>query len=712
MLVVPVFAASDYEDEAKTLYDLGLFKGKSETAYEPALEDRLLREEGVALLLRIFNLEDEALAMDQAEAENLLKQKFSDAGEIAAWAVKYIAYAVKNNIVAGRPDGKFAPKDNLLGREYAKMVLALLGYVQGEDFEYKFSIAEFAEKTGFSKSEASRMDEAFLLRGDVVGMSYAALSAEYKTGPNAGKKVIDVIVEGDEEKKAVAIAAGLIEEAVIVSLETLYDIEINVGETLNLPNQVKAFYSDGTTAMLDVAWPTVDNTKAMPKTEIEGVVSDTDLKAKINVTIKEAQLRVVSVSTDNLTQVKVEYNLDVTTNAEVAKKDNYTLSTGKIDTVSASGKVAVLNLTKDSVPNNQTNAKLTISDKILGSKQEFEFKYFDATLPQVVGFEATGPKEFTAYFDEPIKDKGTVTVKSGTSTLSVNVSGIGEGTDAVKIPLYSTLADGKDYDITIQGFKDYAGFENIVKSLTYTYVKDTSAPVATIKSAKQECVEVEFNKPVSGIIREMFSHTFTAWIATQVTSDADGNNLVDHDDSYSKVYAWFYTGEDDVDRPIPEGETTFRILGKATVTNTSTSYEIKDLWGNKFETADFTIAISADKTAPEVKEIKVTEENQITVEFTKTVTFGKDNIEVLDEEGKAIDGLTLSFDPTTAATKFTVTFSKGLAGKTIIVNIKNVYDATLNSNKLDLYSTTLDVSDTTPPEVEYIRWDKGDYLYI
>ena len=69
MLAVPVFAASlKYEDEAKVLYDLGLFKGKSETAYVPALEDRLLREEAVAVLLRMFKLEEEALKMDEKEA--------------------------------------------------------------------------------------------------------------------------------------------------------------------------------------------------------------------------------------------------------------------------------------------------------------------------------------------------------------------------------------------------------------------------------------------------------------------------------------------------------------------------------------------------------------------------------------------------------------------------------------------------------------------
>jgi len=711
MIAVPAFAASfNYEDEAKVLYDLGLFKGKSETEYKPALEDRLLREEGVALLLRLFKLEEEALKMDEKEAKDLLNQKFKDADEIAAWAVKYVAYAVKNEIVVGRPDGKFAPKDNLIGREFAKMVLAQLGYKQDVDFDYKFSIVELANATGLSMSEASRMDEAVLLRDDVVGMSFYSLLAEYVAGANAGKTVIEVVVGNDESLKAIAIEAGLMEEPVIVEVAAIPDIEINVGDALNLPAKVKATYSDGKEAEVAVKWPQVDTSKAMAKTEITGTIEGTDVVAKVNVTIKEVVLKVDSVTADNLIEVVVVYNQDVSGNDAVANKDNYSLDVGKVKSVKVDGNIAVLRL--ESAIENQKKAKLTISDKILPAKETIEFTFFDATLPEVLGLEATGPKEFTVTFSEPIEEKGTVTVKSGTSTLSVNYGAIETGTARVKIPLYSTLVDGKEYVITIQGFKDYAKYNNVIKTITYNYVKDTTAPVAEIEAATQEYVVVKFNKPVRGIVKEQFSHTFSAWIASKVTSDADGAIAIDSAKSYDKVYVWFYTGNKTVDKPIPEGEISFRILGKATAEDNK-GYEIKDLWDNKFETATFTISVAADKTAPEVKEITVTAENAISIEFSKKVSFGKDNIEILDNEGKAISDLTLTFDPTTDATKFTVTFSKGLAGKTIIVNVKNVYDATLNSNKLNLYSETIEITDKTAPNVTEVTVDKtNNLLYV
>ena len=105
----------------------------------------------------MFSLEEEAEAMTDKEANDLLA-KFKDADQIAAWARKYVAYAVKNEIIVGRPDGNFAPQDNLLGREYSKMLLAMLGYVQGVDFEYEFSTSEFADVAGFPKSEAVKLD--------------------------------------------------------------------------------------------------------------------------------------------------------------------------------------------------------------------------------------------------------------------------------------------------------------------------------------------------------------------------------------------------------------------------------------------------------------------------------------------------------------------------------------------------------------------------
>lgn len=730
MIAVPVFAASfNYEEEASVLNQLDLFKGKSATEYVPALEDRLLREEAVALLLRMFSLEEEAEAMTDKEANDLLA-KFKDADQIAAWARKYVAYAVKNEIVVGRPDGNFAPQDNLIGREYSKMLLAMLGYVQGVDFEYEFSTSEFADVAGFPKSEAVKLDEDPLIRDDVVGMSFFALQAEYFAGPNAGKTVIEVIVGDDEDMKAIAIAAGLMEEAVVVEVAALDDIVIKVGEALNLPATVKATFSDGSEADVAVTWEDVDASEPMEKTEITGTIADTDVVAKINVTIEADKLLVNSVTADNLVEVNVEYNQDVSDIEAVASKDNYSLNVGKIASVKVDGNTAVLSLNTDNVPKNQTPAKLTVNEKILEAKEEFEFTYFDATLPEVVDIEITGPKSLIVNFTEPIKSKtGKVTLKTGNSTLSVNTT-FGFSGSAVTVPLYSTLSDGKTYTITINEFEDYAGYKNVIKTIEFVYEKDETPPVATIDEAAQEYVKVTFNKPVKGLTPEHFSHTFSAYTALLLSKKdayplkSDGTKydpdiLITEKDSVKTVYVYFYgktdesaLDKDKIERPIPEGESNFRIRTKAG------DYEIKDEWGNKFADETYTITVAADKTAPEVKAVKVESEKSISVEFTKNVTFKNENIEVLDADGNKIDGVKVQVEKPGTGTKFVVALGKDLAGKSILVNIKNVEDTTLNANKLVSYSEVIEITDKTPPTIIKAAYEtnkddaKLGYLYV
>jgi hypothetical protein len=318
IIAVPTFAAQSlkYEDEARVLNQLALFKGVSATEYRPNLEAKLLREEAVALLLRIFGLEEEALKMNEKEASNILKG-FKDADEIATWAIRYIAYAVENNVIVGRPDSNFAPKDNLLGREYSKMILAMLGYVQGIDFQYEFSTYEFCNITGFSKSEAAKLDTQYILRDDAVGMSFFALTAEYAAGKNKGITVIEAIVGDDEDLKEIAINAGLIKEVVIISVESLDDIEVKVGEWLRLPSKVRAIYSDGKVADVSVNWPDVDTSKPKEKTKIIGVIEGTDIVAKVNVTIKADKPKVEDVVADNLEEINVGYSEDISDDIEV-----------------------------------------------------------------------------------------------------------------------------------------------------------------------------------------------------------------------------------------------------------------------------------------------------------------------------------------------------------------------------------------------------------
>lgn len=429
------------------------------------------------------------------------------------------------------------------------------------------------------------------------------------------------------------------------------------------------------------------------------------------------ELAVGTVKADNLKEVIVTFNNELDEETVVAanfvvKKAGVTVaSTPKL---LADNKTVAVVITSEL--DNQAAYTLTL-DKVADvagsvlAETIVPFTAFDATLPTVLGVTFTGPKNFEIKFSEPVETIGTVAVKTGTSTLSVNTSAFsGLGTDVISVELFSTLVDGSTYNITVTEFEDFAGYKNVIKTIDAVYTKDVTPPTASIVKATQEYVVVEFNKPVSGLHHGLFSHTFSAWKASKLTAtDVRSSSAVT---SGTTFYVWF-TGESSaVDRPIPAGNATLNILPK----QTSPAAEIIDLWGNKFAEANLTFVVTADTTAPEVKEVKVTAEDKFTVEFTKNVSFAAANVEVLDKDGKAISGLTLSVSPATGAKKYTVTMAGAdLAGETIVVNIKNVKDTTLLTNAMPAYSTTLLITDKTAPVVEKVTLDvvgTGDAQYV
>lgn len=298
LISVPAFAATSnvYEDEAKVLYDLGLFKGTSTTSYVPNLEARLERQEGAILVLRLFGLEDEANKLTEAEAKAILENKFSDASAIGAWAVKGVAYAVQRGIIDGRPDGKFAPKDPLLGKEYSKMILAELG----QPYDFQTSSADLAAISNLSAAEAIKFNDKILIRDDVVGISFATLSATYVNG----KTVLKVLSDNDAAFKAKAMSLGLIQIVAITS--TVAPIEIELDGTYQLPAKVEIEYSDGSTEEVAVTW----NTSAVKvnvagEYKAVGTVAGFTGKIEVAITVLDTAIEVDKVEAISNTRVRV-----------------------------------------------------------------------------------------------------------------------------------------------------------------------------------------------------------------------------------------------------------------------------------------------------------------------------------------------------------------------------------------------------------------------
>jgi hypothetical protein len=205
---VALFADNhDYAAEAQTLYDLGLYKGRSADSYDPDLESTLTRQEGAIMVLRIFGLEEAALEMDEFEARNLLATKFSDADEVADWAVKQVAMATETRVIAGFPDGRFAPEGNLTGRQFITLVLRQMGY---EVPEYSRVGEQFTEIAGLNVAEELSFDvNEAVERAILVGISYKALTTPLADGSGTlAEKLVDMGVISEEA----AVENGLVEE--------------------------------------------------------------------------------------------------------------------------------------------------------------------------------------------------------------------------------------------------------------------------------------------------------------------------------------------------------------------------------------------------------------------------------------------------------------------------------------------------------------------
>lgn len=714
-LMVPAFADSSfkYEEEARDMYDLGLFKGESETEYVPNLGELLSRETGAVMLLRIFAQEDEALEMSDEEADEKLAA-FSDGDTVANWAKKQVAYATDKGYIKGYPDGTFAPKEALNGKAYCSLVLQLLGY--DGDFNYHTAATSLSEVGGLTSAEAAIFNSNDPINRDsLVGISYGALKATFK---GSNETLIQRLIRLGKVDANLAKDKGLI-DAVIKEVAELEDVYVKVGETANLPSTVEVTYDNDETGEVEVTWPTVD-TSEVGEQEIEGIIAGTPLTAKVKVIVQPDELTVTSVTADNLKEVVVEFSAAL--DEDTVKTDNIEIDGFDKDIsveLQEDGRTVVITAGRadENLENQKTytlkvkNVKDTTGMEV--EETEIEFEVFDGTRPEAEEIKVTGPSNLEIVFSEPIKEGGDVEVKSGNSTIGTG-DYEGYGSRTISITVWTELKDGETYEVIVKDFKDYAGLINISKTFEVEYVKDTEPPVAEITKVEQTHIKVEFSKPVKGLHPQNFYHTFTAWEAKGIYKDEAMTDEIEPEDSVKTVWVKFADNADK-DRPLAEGTQRVGIRGKYD------DVYVVDNWGNKFESVEIDVTVTVDKKAPEVTSITVESERELKVTFNKVVNFDEDNIEVLDTDGKEIDDVSVTVDPNDKAAKeFIVDLGTKLPGKTIVVKITDVEDTALHPNKLSEYKATIEITDKTAPTVT-VRYkvEKNDddefvkgYLYF
>ena len=168
--------AARYEDAAKELSTIGIFRGTSE-GFD--LDRAPTRSEAAIMLTRLFGAED---AAKEAYAAGEIACPFTD---VSAFSSPYVAWLYDTGIVNGTSATTFGAANPCTLKNYTAFLLRALGYADGEDFQYADTLS-FAREIGlgnpFIFPHGNETETRAFLRDDLAEMTYEALFTDKKGG--------------------------------------------------------------------------------------------------------------------------------------------------------------------------------------------------------------------------------------------------------------------------------------------------------------------------------------------------------------------------------------------------------------------------------------------------------------------------------------------------------------------------------------------------
>lgn len=165
-------------EKVNALHNMGLYAGTSTITFNPDLDGRLTREQGVVILLKMLGKNNEVQALSDADATTALAG-FSDRASVADWAKKYVAYSIKNNIVGGFPDKTLRGSTQFTGNQFATLLLKSAGYtITAGTFSQATAI--FAEKAGLQSPSFLRLSSLPILKSNAIDMCFGQLGVPIK----------------------------------------------------------------------------------------------------------------------------------------------------------------------------------------------------------------------------------------------------------------------------------------------------------------------------------------------------------------------------------------------------------------------------------------------------------------------------------------------------------------------------------------------------
>jgi hypothetical protein len=249
----------------------------------------------------------------------------------------------------------------------------------------------------------------------------------------------------------------------------------------------------------------------------------------------------------------------------------------------------------------------------------------------------------------------------------------------VEVTVGTNLIEGT---INVKSLKDkmqdFAG--NIVaeKTISYTFVKDTTAPVASIGSASQTEVVIKFNKPVYGDVKVAHSNK-TAYVKLVEKLESDATD------------EWTFAFPTEM--PLPAGNVTIYVY--------SGDDAVQDLYGNKLVDTVLTTTVTLDITAPTVSSTKVNDDDSFEVTFNEAVWDDADevgNYVMKKADGTRVYLTSASLDEDKKVLTLTPV-AKFSDHTTYTLTIEELEDESGNAITSDIV-LTFTTGDNTAPEVD------------
>jgi hypothetical protein len=730
-IMLPAFAQDyTYSDQFDKLYQLGLIDGTGEDSDGnpiPSLDDSLTRETGIVMLVKMFVGEDkinelEAAADTEAvldEAKEMVEAKFIDADEISEWAIPYIAYALSEEMVEGRPveDSdmmELAPSDNLSGRDFATMFLRQLGYeVTGEAWEE--ACFTLQEKGGLTEDEAELFNTKALLRDDMVGIAYGSLFAENSDGQTLIYYLVETakVVDG-----AKANELGIIYKEV-KSVKTPDDVAVELDGTPEMPATVEVTFDDDTTANVPVMWDSV-NTSEEGTFDVNGTIDGYSEAVTVKVMVQPKEFVLNEATATNLKEVVVKFNraLDKTT-AETVTNYGGGLSTPTSATLQEDGKTVLL-LSSTTLNANQSytltvaNVKDSAGNVITSTSKAFT--PVDKEVPQISSVTAKGNSKVVAVFSEPVQnvsnaadqidnfkiDGYNLSSLTGTPVLGTDLKTVTITTDS---PLLAgnhvlTLSQGDTTDVT-----DYAGYAAAVSAHEFEVVNDVVIPeVSSVEAPSQTEVNITFSEAVdTPALANVFWNTSG--------SESDNSKSADSiADKGNNMWTASFTQKSPIVKYLTAGQTVYFFVK-----------DVEDLSGNKIagnhatNIDRFQVTVPTNEV-PTVASVTPVSDKQIDVLFTGMVdsdTVTSSNFVVKNSSGSTMTG-TPSLDTVTTSTtykkKVSIAFSTALTGGTYTVStttgVKDIV-----GNYLAASENSVTITDSTQPGTAAVAY-KGTNVVL